>query len=116
MNELKKSKCEVCRIGAPQATEKEIAEFKTQVPDWQIVEEGSIKKLMRKFKFADFKQTLSFVNKIGDIAEQQGHHPLMLVGYNSLTLWWWTHKINGLHKNDFIMAAKTDELIKTRYS
>ena len=68
---------------------------------------------MRKLKFADFKQTLSFVNKIGELAEEEGHHPLMLIGYNSITVWWWTHKIKGLRRNDFIMAAKTDAIIES---
>jgi 4a-hydroxytetrahydrobiopterin dehydratase len=110
MQDLKALKCEVCHAGAPLITEQQAAEFMTIIPLWKIVEEQKIKKLTRKFKFKAFKQTLDFVNKVGSIAEENGHHPQMLVEYNQLTVWWSTHKINGLHQNDFIMAAKTDGL------
>lgn len=111
MQDLKVLKCEVCQVGAVSATEQEIFEFKSHLPQWNIIEEAGIKKLERKFKFKDFKQTLAFVNKIGAIAEENGHHPMLLVEYNQVAVWWWTHKIKGLHRNDFIMAAKTDGLI-----
>ncbi|MBU1045263.1 MAG: 4a-hydroxytetrahydrobiopterin dehydratase [Candidatus Omnitrophica bacterium] len=111
MLDLKTLKCEACQTGAPILTEEQIKQFMELIPLWNIVEQESIKKLERMFTFKDFKQTLSFVNRIGEIAEENGHHPLLLVGYNQLIVWWWTHKINGLHQNDFIMAAKIDGLV-----
>lgn len=110
MEDLKSLKCQACQSGAPLLPDEQAAEFLKLIPKWGIVEQYSIKKLERKFDFKDFKQTLAFVNKIAAIAEENQHHPLMLVGYNQLIVWWWTHKINGLHQNDFIMAAKTDGL------
>jgi len=108
MEDLKNRKCEVCKIGAPAVTEEEIATLKPNVPEWEIVEEDNIKKLTRRFKFKDFKEVLSFVNKIGNISEGEGHHPVMVVEYNHVAVWWRSHKIKGLHRNDFIMAAKAD--------
>lgn len=112
MEDLEALKCEVCKVGAPLATEAQIGEFKLKIPEWNIIEEKNIKKLVREFRFNNFKETLAFVNEIGKLAEEQGHHPKMLVEYNRLTVWWWTNKIKGLHRNDFIMAAKTDNIIK----
>lgn len=66
--------------------------------------------LRRVYKFRDFAQALSFTNKVGALAEAQGHHPALLTEWGKVTVMWWTHKIGGLHKNDFIMAAKTDKL------
>jgi 4a-hydroxytetrahydrobiopterin dehydratase len=110
MEDLASKKCQACSVGAPVMNDKQISDMKSMVPEWNVVEAKDIKQLMRIFKFKDFKQTIAFVNKIADIAEENGHHPLMMVNYNKLTVWWWTHKINGLHLNDFIMAAKTDKI------
>jgi 4a-hydroxytetrahydrobiopterin dehydratase len=70
-----------------------------------------MKRLEKAFKFKNFLHALEFTNKIGTIAEEENHHPLIITEWGRVTLQWWTHKIGGLHKNDFIMAAKTDELI-----
>jgi len=111
MEDIKTLKCEVCKVGAPLISDEKITEFLQMIPQWQITEEDGIKKLIRKFTFKDFRETLAFINKVGNIAEENGHHPQILAGYNHVTLWWWTHKIKGLHLNDFIMAAKTDSLM-----
>jgi len=103
-------KCEVCRVGAPTVTPDEIAEYHPQVPEWQLVEQGGIRRLQRTFKFPDFAQALAFTNRVGQLAEQEGHHPSILTEWGRVTVTWWTHKIKGLHRNDFIMAAKTDQL------
>jgi 4a-hydroxytetrahydrobiopterin dehydratase len=103
-------KCVACRRDAPTVTDAEIAELHPQVADWELVEEDGIKKLRRAFSFADFAGAMSFTNAIADIAEQEGHHPALLTEWGRTTVTWWTHKIRGLHRNDFIMAAKTDEL------
>ena len=102
--------CVACRAGEPTLTEVEIEELKPQVPDWQVKEVNGMQRLERVFKFKNFAQALEFTNKIGAIAEQENHHPLIITEWGRVTLDWWTHKIGGLHKNDFIMAAKTDEL------
>ena len=102
--------CEACRFGAPTVTNEEIAQFKPQVPDWQIREVDGIKRLERVFTFKNFVDALAFTNSVGKIAEEMGHHPALLTEWGKTTVSWWTHKIKGLHKNDFIMAAKTDQL------
>jgi 4a-hydroxytetrahydrobiopterin dehydratase len=110
METLTQMKCVACRKDAPTMTDAEIADFHPQVSDWAIVELDGIKRLRRVFSFDDFAQALAFTNKVGDLAEEQGHHPALLTEWGRTTVTWWTHKINGLHRNDFVMAAKTDEL------
>jgi 4a-hydroxytetrahydrobiopterin dehydratase len=110
MNELTQIKCVPCRGGEPTVTEAEIAEFHPQVPEWQMVERENIKRLERVFKFKHFVQALAFTNKVGELAESEGHHPAILTEWGKVTVTWWTHKIRGLHRNDFVMAAKTDQL------
>ena len=107
---LKEDKCEACRIGAPLATEAEIAEMMTQIPGWKILEREGIRRLERVFHFADFAEALAFTNRVGAVAETEGHHPALLTEWGSVTVAWWSHKIRGLHRNDFIMAARTDQL------
>ncbi len=110
MEELMRMKCVACRKDAPKVTEEEIAAFLPQVLEWNIVEHGGIKRLERAYRFKNFAQALSFTNKVGDLAEAEGHHPALLTEWGEVTVTWWTHKIRGLHRNDFIMAAKTDQL------
>jgi 4a-hydroxytetrahydrobiopterin dehydratase len=110
MSDLAGLTCEVCRVGAPTITEEEIAHFHPQVPDWNIVEAGGEKRLERSFKFRNFAEALAFTDRVGAAAEQAGHHPLLCTEWGRVTVSWWTHKIGGLHINDFIMAAKTDQL------
>ncbi|HEX7587783.1 MAG TPA: 4a-hydroxytetrahydrobiopterin dehydratase [Anaerolineae bacterium] len=110
MQELTKLKCVACRGGEPTVTDAEIVEFKPQIPEWQIVERENEKRLERLFKFKNFAEALAFTNKLGEIAEAEEHHPAILTEWGKVTITWWTHKIKGLHRNDFIMAAKTDRL------
>jgi 4a-hydroxytetrahydrobiopterin dehydratase len=110
MNELTKKQCEACRAGAPVATEDEIKRYMPQIADWKIVEVDGIKRLTRTYSFKDFEAALAFTNKVGQIAEAEGHHPAILTEWGKVNVSWWTHKIKGLHVNDFIMAAKTDGL------
>lgn len=114
MSALTQEKCVACRRDAPQVTEAEIAELKPQIPDWQLIERDGIKRLERVFSFANFADALAFTNKVGALAEEEGHHPAILTEWGKVTVTWWTHKIKGLHRNDFIMAAKTDELFRSR--
>lgn len=83
-----------------------------QIPEWMIIEVDGVQRLERVFKFKNFVEALDFTNKIGEIAEQEDHHPLIVTEWGKVTVQWWTHVVKGLHKNDFIMAAKTDELYR----
>ncbi|MBI3625092.1 MAG: 4a-hydroxytetrahydrobiopterin dehydratase [Candidatus Rokubacteria bacterium] len=112
MRKLVSEKCVACRRGAPTVTAAEIAELKPQVPDWDLVERDGIPRLERVFHLPDFAQALAFTNRVGAVAEAEGHHPALLTEWGRVTVAWWTHKIRGLHRNDFIMAAKTDSLAK----
>jgi 4a-hydroxytetrahydrobiopterin dehydratase len=107
--ELTQMKCEVCRVGAPKVTAEETVEYSKQVPDWNIVERDGIQRLERVYQFKNFVTALAFTNAVGALAEEEGHHPALLTEWGKVTVGWWTHKIGGLHRNDFIMAAKTDE-------
>jgi 4a-hydroxytetrahydrobiopterin dehydratase len=113
MSALTEMKCVPCRGGEPTVTDAETAELHPQVAQWQVVERNGIKQLERVFKFSNFVQALAFTNKVGDLAEEEGHHPALLTEWGKVTVTWWTHKIKGLHRNDFIMASKTDELFTT---
>jgi 4a-hydroxytetrahydrobiopterin dehydratase len=110
MTALTELTCVACRRDSPTVTAKEIAELHPQVPDWELNEVGGINRLTRVFEFANFADALEFTNRIGRLAEDEGHHPALLTEWGRTTVSWWTHKIKGLHRNDFIMAAKTDEL------
>ena len=110
MIELRGLTCEACRVGAPQATQSETDDFMPQIPEWEIVVVDDEKRLTRTYKFKNFREALAFTNKVGEIAEEAGHHPAILTEWGAVTVSWWTHKIKGLHLNDFVMAAKTDRL------
>lgn len=107
---LAESSCVACRRDAPTVTDAEIAEFAPQVPDWELVELEGVRRLRRVFMFPDFAQALEFTRRVGELAEEEGHHPALLTEWGRTTVSWWTHKIGGLHRNDFVMAAKTDAL------
>ncbi|MDH3976196.1 MAG: 4a-hydroxytetrahydrobiopterin dehydratase [Deltaproteobacteria bacterium] len=111
MSGMSENKCEPCREGSSQVTEKEMQDILPQIPEWEIVDVEGIKRLKRTFFFDDFAKALNFTNRVGAIAEEEGHHPEIITGWGKVTVSWWTHKIKGLHVNDFVMAAKTDGLI-----
>ena len=110
MEQLTQMVCVACRKGEPTVTKAEMAEFLPQVQRWHVVEIDGIQRLERVFEFPNFVEALAFTNKVGEIAEAAGHHPALLTEWGRTTVTWWTHKIGGLHRNDFIMAAKTDQL------
>ena len=109
---LDEMKCVPCRGGMPPLTGAEIDQYYRQLQSWSVAEKGGVKRLEKSFKFSDFAEALAFTNKVGEIAEKEGHHPDILTEWGRVTVSWWTHKIGGLHKNDFIMAAKTDALFQ----
>ena len=110
MEKLSQQKCEACQVGAPKVTDEELEELMEQIPQWQVPVRDNIMMLEREFKFKNFKLAMEFSNAVGDIAEEVNHHPSILTEWGKVTITWWTHKIKGLHKTDFIMAARTDEL------
>jgi 4a-hydroxytetrahydrobiopterin dehydratase len=107
---LKQLSCEPCDKNAHKAERDEKTEFMLQLPRWQIVTEQSIEKLKREYVFNTFLESMAFTNKVAVLAEEFNHHPEMITQWGKATVIWWTHSINGLHKNDFILAAKTDHL------
>jgi 4a-hydroxytetrahydrobiopterin dehydratase len=109
---LTNERCTACRKDSPRVTPAEIGELKPLIPDWALVEQNDIPRLTRTFRFANFAEALEFTLRVGRLAESEGHHPAILTEWGKVTVTWWTHKIRGLHRNDFIMAAKTDELIQ----
>ena len=111
MSELSAQKCEACRADAPKVSDEELAVLVKQIPDWTPIVVDDIMQLERVFKFKNFKLALEFTNKLGAMAEDEGHHPGILTEWGKVTVTWWSHSIKGLHKNDFICAAKTDALL-----
>ena len=110
MTELKKDKCIACSKGALPISEAEMAELKPQIPEWQILICDGMPRLERVFRFRNFAQALAFTVKVGELAERENHHPAILTEWGRVTTTWWTHVLGGLHRNDFIMASKTDAL------
>ena len=115
MEELTEQKCVACRAGAPSVTPEEMKSLQPQVPEWQIIIEDAIPKLDRLFMFKNFKDAIAFTDAVGAAAEDEGHHPRLITEWGRVAVTWWTHKIKNLHKNDFIMAAKTDAIYKARF-
>ena len=109
MSELAKKNCEPCRGGVPPLAGPELAKFEKEVPEWKVVDGHHITRL---FTFKNFREALDFVNQVGELAEEQGHHPDIFLAWGKAEIKTWTHKINGLSESDFILAAKIDEIGK----
>ena len=110
MSSLASEKCAACRRDSPRVTAMEMEELKPQIPNWDLVERDGIPRLERVFRFANFAEALAFTNRVGVLAEAEGHHPALITEWGRVTVTWWSHKIHALHRNDFVMAAKTDSL------
>lgn len=110
MSGLSESSCVPCRGGVPTLTEAEIAGLLPQVPGWAVAEVGGVKRLRREFAFPDFRAALAFAVRVGELAEAEQHHPDLHVAWGRVTIEIWTHKIRGLHHNDFVLAAKCTPL------
>jgi 4a-hydroxytetrahydrobiopterin dehydratase len=104
---LADKKCVPCRGGVPPLKGKELEEIHQSVPKWTVVDKHQIR---REFKFPDFQQALDFVNRVGALAEEQGHHPDIFLAWGKAEFTLWTHKVDGLTESDFIMAAKIDRM------
>lgn len=111
MTDLKNQVCVPCEEGGTPMNPEQIAVYSPQVPNWNVIDEDSIAKLMKEFEFENFVEAMKFANRVGDLAEQNGHHPKLVVEWGKVTVYWWTHKVKGLHRNDFVMAAKTNEVL-----
>ena len=110
MGGLAHERCVACRPDAPRVTAAEVQALSREIPDWRLLEREGIARLERVFSFANFVDALAFTNRVGALAEEAGHHPALTTEWGRVTVAWWTHTIRGLHRNDFIMAAKTDAL------
>ena len=110
MSGLSQQQCEACRADAPRVSDDELRELMPQIPDWAPTVVDGVMQLTREYSFADFVQAMAFANRVGEIAEAAGHHPAILIEWGKVSVNWWTHKIRGLHRNDLIMAARTDAL------
>lgn len=106
--------CEACHSGAPKMTDDEISDLMAQVPEWERFDVKEVPRLRRTFKFDGWLPAVEFVNRIAETAEENDHHPQIKLEWGKVQVSWWTHKIKGLHKNDFIMAAKTDSIWQGR--
>ena len=108
MAKLADKRCVPCTQGAEPLKGEELEEKKKELdPDWRVVDEHHLE---REYQFEDFRQALEFVNEVGELAELENHHPDICLSYGKVVLQLWTHKIRGLHDNDFVLAAKIDAL------
>ena len=107
MSELSSRQCVPCKGGVPALKGDAIKTLLDQLQGWQVVNEHH---LLKSYRFADFRESLVFVNRVGELAEEQGHHPDICFGWGQAEISIWTHKIDGLTESDFILAAKIDEI------
>jgi 4a-hydroxytetrahydrobiopterin dehydratase len=110
MDELADLHCTTITATTPPLNQRDIDHYLGQVEDWRIYEKDGEPRLEKVFKFKDFKQAMTFTNRVAQAADMENHHPVLLTEWGRVTVTWWTHRIKGLHLNDFIMAAKTEQL------
>jgi 4a-hydroxytetrahydrobiopterin dehydratase len=110
MNELAQLHCITITADTPRLREPDISQYQSKLPDWHIYEMNGEPRLEKSFHFKDFNQAMAFTNQVAQAANEEDHHPAILTEWGKVTVTWWTHKIRGLHQNDFIMAAKTDQI------
>lgn len=110
MPSLTQERCVSCNRDAPRLSDDQLRELQPQIPEWTVIQREDILRLERTYRTADFLSALDLTNRIGYLAEQEDHHPAILTEWGRVTVTWWTHKIRGLHRNDVVMAAKTDQI------
>jgi 4a-hydroxytetrahydrobiopterin dehydratase len=110
MTDLSNLHCSPVTTSTPQLNQREVAQYLAQLQGWRNYEKGGELRLEKEFLFKDFNQAIAFTNRVAQVANEEDHHPMLLTEWGKVTVTWWTHKIHGLHLNDFIMAAKTDAL------
>jgi len=113
MKSLADEHCQACRPGAPTVDPAELAGFLVHFPDWQVIDQDGVPQLRRVFRFSDYSQALAFTNQVAQLAEAEDHHPALLLEWGRVTVTWWTHTIRGLHRNDLVMAVKTEGLFSS---
>ena len=116
MNELAQQHCGPIGANTLRLNDYDVSQLKAKLPGWQMSKKDGELRLEKAFKFADFRNALAFTNQIAQLANEEDHHPSILTEWGKVTFFWWTHKIKGLHQNDFIMAAKTEQLYGDRYA
>jgi 4a-hydroxytetrahydrobiopterin dehydratase len=112
MTTLTQQQCIPCLGGETAISQAQIDAFQPQIPDWCQYEVKGEQRIERLYQFKDYKTALAFTNAIGELAEAESHHPAILTEWGKVTVTWWTHTVGGLHMNDLIMAAKTEEIFK----
>ena len=110
MNDLKLMNSTIPKIGSPPLSNAEAEVYLPQIPEWNVIEIEGINRLERQYKFNNFQAALNFTVRIGELAEQEDHHPAILTEWGKVKVNWWTHAVGGLHLNDFILAAKSDQI------
>ena len=113
LNILTEGSCEACRIDAPMVPPDQMEDLLAALDGWNVKQPDGIKQLEKSFSFPSFTTAMEFLNLVGEAAEKEDHHPTMLLEWGKVTVTWWSHKIGGLHMNDFIMAAKTDQIYRS---
>jgi len=116
MNELTLEDCVRVNKNTPALSPETVAKLNGRLPDWSIIDQNGTPALSKTFKFPNFNSALSFTNRIGQQAEDQDHHPAILTEWGRVTVTWWTHVVHGLHRNDFIMAARTEAVFQSFFS
>ena len=111
MIDLASNTCEACRVDAPTVSDNEASMLIKEIEGWDLINDG-IKKLKKEFSFLNYSDSVDFSNKVADMADKEDHHPQIILEWGKVTVIWWSHKIKGLHKNDFICAAKTNKISK----
>jgi len=110
MTQLKQQQCTVCRPDAAPVSDADLDRLLPELAGWQLEERDGVKQLEKQFRFPNYAQSMAFTQRVAELAEAEDHHPAILTEWGRVTVTWWTHTINGLHINDFICAAKTDQL------
>lgn len=110
MNKLSQQQCQACDADADNVSAPQAEQLLMQLVEWEVIERDGIPQLRRHFRFKNFADALAFTNRVGALAEQQGHHPDLITRWGGVEVYWWSHALKGLHTNDFICAAKTDLL------
>jgi 4a-hydroxytetrahydrobiopterin dehydratase len=110
VNDLSSQSCEACQIDAPKVPQDQIQILLSEINGWILIDEP-INKIQKVFSFKSYKDSVDFSNKVASLADDEDHHPQIVLEWGKVTVIWWSHKIEGLHKNDFICAAKTDKLL-----
>lgn len=112
--DLATERCEACHKDSPQVPAEEEQVLLAHIPDWDLIEVDDVKRLSRVIKVKGWRPAVDLTNRIADLADEAGHHPAILTEWGRVTVQWWTHAIKGLHRNDFVMAAKVDALVANR--